>query len=71
MDAATAYSKMSPIDQYLMADRISGIHESSLEAKTKNDHAGDSNSGVALGHIFYGDTKFRLVCSSFDVSRGH
>lgn len=52
-------------------DRIGGIYESSLDAKEKKlivlTH---SNAGVAQGHIFYLDSKLRLVSSQFDVSRG-
>lgn len=52
-------------------DRIGGIYESSLDAKEKKlivlTH---SNVGVAQGHIFYVDSKLRLVSSRFDVSKG-
>lgn len=52
-------------------DRIGGIYESSLDAKEKKlivlTH---SNAGIAQGHIFYLDSKLRLVSSRFDVSKG-
>jgi len=52
-------------------DRISGIYESSLEAKEKKlIQLTYSNVGVAQGHIFYVDQKRRLVSSPFDAARG-
>jgi eukaryotic-like serine/threonine-protein kinase len=52
-------------------DRISGIYESSLDAKEKKlILLTYSNVGVGPGHIFYVDPKRRLVSSPFDVSKG-
>jgi eukaryotic-like serine/threonine-protein kinase len=52
-------------------DRISGIYESSLDAKDKKLVVLTySNAGVAQGHIFYLDPKRRLVSSAFDESEG-
>jgi eukaryotic-like serine/threonine-protein kinase len=52
-------------------DRISGIYESSLDAKEKKlILLTYSNVGVALDRIFYVDRKRRLVSSPFDVSKG-
>ena len=52
-------------------DRISGIYESSLEAKEKKlIQLTYSNVGVARGHIFYVDTKRRLVSLPFDDAKG-
>ena len=52
-------------------DRISGIYESSLDAKEKKlILLTYSNVGVGPDHIFYVDPKRRLVSSPFDVSKG-
>ncbi|HTZ97644.1 MAG TPA: protein kinase [Terriglobales bacterium] len=52
-------------------DHVSGIYESSLDAKEKKLIVLTySNVGVAPGHIFYVDPKRRLVSSPFDVSKG-
>ncbi len=52
-------------------DRISGIYESSLDAKEKKlIQLTYSNVGVAKGHIFYVDIKRRLVSSPFDGAKG-
>ena len=52
-------------------DLISGIYESSLEAKEKKlIQRTYSNVGVVQGHIFYVDQKRRLVSSPFDNAEG-
>lgn len=51
-------------------DHISGIYESSLEAKEKKlIQLTYSNVGVAHRHIFYVDQKRRLVSSPFDPAK--
>ena len=52
-------------------DRVGGIYESSLDAKEKKRIVlAHSNVGVAQGHIFYLDSKLRLMSSRFDASKG-
>jgi Tol biopolymer transport system component len=52
-------------------DRVSGIYETSLEAKEKKLVVlAHSSVGVARDQIFYADEKRQLVASAFDMAKG-